>query len=54
MSEHPPVPRAPSRPARALLVAALAVSALIAGLGWAFAYSPGSAPADDYRLVSTW
>ena len=54
MSEHPPVPRAPSRPARALLVAALAVSALIAGLGWVFASSPGSAPDDDYHLVSTW
>ncbi|EJF37346.1 membrane protein, PF09913 family [Schaalia georgiae F0490] len=54
MSDHPPVPRAPSRPARALLVAALAVSALIAGLGWVFASSPGSAPDDDYHLVSTW
>ena len=54
MSEHPPVPRAPFRPARALLVAALAVSALIAGLGWVFASSPGSAPDDDYHLVSTW
>ena len=54
MSDHPPVPRAPYRPARALLVAALAVSALIAGLGWVFASSPGSAPDDDYHLVSTW
>lgn len=54
MSDHPPVPRAPSRPARALLVAALAVSALVAGLGWVFASSPGSAPDDDYHLVSTW